>query len=162
MTNEAKLAVLAKVGAALNGARVSWAVGASLMLYLRRMTDTFHDIDLVTTIADADAVCAVLSRLGALQPANPSALYKTKRFLEFIVDGVELDVMAGYAITRYGVDYDRAFDPASVDAHATVGGVTIPLQAVAVWRENYRLMGRADKVALIDGQGVRAPASPKG
>ena len=56
MTTEDKLAVLSKLGRALNEAKVTWAVGASLMLYLNKKAMDFNDIDIMTTEQDEERV----------------------------------------------------------------------------------------------------------
>lgn len=150
MDQDAKLAALAKVGRALNAAKVTWAVGASLLLYFHGIADDFHDVDLMTTEADVARVREILLALGTLAPPHPAAQYKTRHFLEFTIDGVEFDVMAGFVITCDGADHDCPFTPAHIDGYREVDGVSIPLQRVSDWRGYYARMGRAGKVALID------------
>ena len=145
-----KLAVLSRVGQALNRAHVTWAVGASLLLYLNGKTDVFHDIDLMTTEADVDRVEAILLRFGERMPPNPDCRYQTKHFLEFLIDGVEFDVMAGFVIVSGGAAHDCSLRRESIASFAEINGVSIPLQSMADWRGYYALMGRMDKVALID------------
>lgn len=44
---EKKLEVLCRIAHSLNRGKVLWALGGSLLLYLKGKTDTFHDIDLM-------------------------------------------------------------------------------------------------------------------
>ena len=151
MTTEDKLAVLSKLGRALNEAKVAWAVGASLMLYLNKKTTDFNDIDIMTTEQDAARVQEILLCLGTPVISVPKSQYKTECFLEFRMDGVDIDVIAGFVIVSGGIDYPCPFTRESIAGFAAVNGVAIPLQSMADWRRYYALMGRTQKVALIDG-----------
>lgn len=150
MDNAEKLAVLSKIGRLLNAENITWAVGASLLLYLHHKTDEFHDIDIMTTDADVFSVKALLLQIGQLVPSSATTQYKTRHFYEFIVDGVDIDVMAGFIITRDGVDYDCSLNPQSITASTEVNGVRIPLQSLAEWRTFYELMGRRKKIEMLD------------
>lgn len=147
---ETKQRVLANIARALNEAQVTWAVGASMMLYLRGITHTVHDIDLMVAQKDAQTACAQLKRLGTLLPAGPGAGYRTACFLEFVVDGVDVDMMAGFAIVKDGKTYPCPLTPETVDCSVTVEGQNVPLQSVAAWLRYYTLMGRQDKVQLLE------------
>lgn len=145
-----KLDVLSRIAKRLNAEGVTWAVGASLLLYLKGIAKSFHDIDIMTTEEDAERVKRALGEIGEIQPANPNQQYKTRHFYEFVVDGVDVDVMAGFVIVRDGVAYECPFAADSIAEYADVNGQRIPLQAVADWRRYYDLMGRTAKVDLID------------
>lgn len=147
---EKKLAVLAKIAGELNRQQITWAVGASLLLYLKGMANDFHDIDIMVAESDVGKVREVLISLGRLLPPNPKVQYRTKFFLEFVVDGVEIDVMAGFTIVSDGVDFYFPLEKDQIHDCAEVNGVRIPLQSVEEWREYYRLMGRTDKVERMN------------
>ena len=55
-------------------------------------------------VADYDAECVrtILSEMGELCPPNPkpNPMYRTKTFMELLIDSVDVDVMAGFAIVR--------------------------------------------------------------
>ena len=40
--------------------------------------------------------------MGEIQPPNPNSKYKTKSFMEFIIDSIDVDVMAGFSIVSDG------------------------------------------------------------
>ena len=149
MDKQQKLAVLAKLGRALNEAQVTWAIGASLMLYLNGKVDDFHDIDLTTTVEDAPRVTDILLRLGTMLPTKSSAQFQTKCFAHFMVEGVDVDMLAGFAIVCDGVTHDCSLTKASITSFAEVDGERIPLQSMEEWKSYYRWMGRPEKAALI-------------
>ena len=147
---EKKLEVLRKIACQLNRAKITWTVGASMLLYLKGLVREVHDIDLMVQDADAERAKAVLSQLGTLQPPEPNTQYRTKTFLEFIVDGVEVDMMAGFAIVQAGQVYDCSLTPEQIEEVYDLDGEVVPLQSLALWRTYYMLMGRETKVQLLD------------
>lgn len=44
-----KIELLQKIAHRLNEAHVQWALGASMLLYFKRITPVFHDIDLLVS-----------------------------------------------------------------------------------------------------------------
>lgn len=146
-----KLKVLSELAADLNKKKVTWAVGASLMLYLNGIATDFQDLDLMVAEEDIEAAKAILLSRGTLQPCNPNAQYKTMHFLEFIVDGVDIDLIAGFIIVNDGKEYYFPLEKDSVCDFTEICGTNIPLQPVSEWRHYYQLMGRSEKVKLIDG-----------
>lgn len=149
-STESKLEVLVKIAKVLNNHDITWCVGASLLLYFKGITEVFQDIDIMVMEEDVDRVSQILLEHGRLQPQNPNAQYKTKHFLEFVVDGVDIDVMAGFVIVSGGVDYYFPLERSSVKDFITVNNITIPLQSLEEWRTYYNLMGRVEKVKMID------------
>lgn len=146
---EHKLTVLKKIAEHFNKAGITWAVGASLLLYFKNITDIFHDIDLMVLEDDIEKVKDILSELGTLQPANPNAKYRTHYFLEYVVDDVDIDVMAGFVIVNDCVEYDCSLKKESIAEKIALGNASIPLQSLSTWKRYYTLMGRADKVAML-------------
>ena len=145
-----KLSVLARIARAFIERGISWALGASAMLYLRGVTPDFHDLDLLTTQSDFPAAQEVLAGLGTLLPPRENALYRTEHFLECVVDGVEIDLMANFTILHSGAEHRFPLEECGAPDFANVLGEAVPLQSLSLWRECYRLMGRAEKERAID------------
>ena len=99
-----KLELLKGIAHRFNEAQIEWALGASLMLFLKGIVSEFHDIDLMVSVQDAERAKAILSEMGELCPPNPkpNPMYQTKTFLEFRIDSIEVDVMAGFAVVNEG------------------------------------------------------------
>lgn len=145
-----KLDVLARVAGALNAEGVTWAVGGSLLLFIKGLVPSFNDIDLMVAEADAGRARDVLLRLGTLMPPLPTDKYKTRVFLEFDIDGVDLDLIAGFTIVNKGLDYYFPLLKRNIEEYALMGELRIPLQSLEDWRLYYRLMDRPDRAELID------------
>ena len=105
-----KIQLLLRIVHRLNEAGVEWAWGASMLLYFKGITSDFHDIDLMVTDCDAECVRTILSEMGESFPSAsiPNPMYRAKTFMEFFIDSVEVDVMAGFAIVKDGKVYDCA------------------------------------------------------
>ncbi len=151
-TVEHKLTVLSQIAKELNQKNVTWAVGASLLLYVKGIVTDFHDIDIMVAEDDVNEAKAVLFSFGTMQPPNPNIAYKTKHFMEFIVEGVEIDVMAGFVIVNNNKENQISFEKEDIKENIKMNGVSVPLQSVEAWRTYYQLMGRSEKVALIDAK----------
>ena len=138
-----KLTVLARIAGAFRQAEVTWALGASGLLY-------FHDLDLMVLLPDAGRAQEVLACLGTpLPPRENASIYRTAVFREYTVDGVDVDLMAGMAIERDGTLHDCSLRREDIAGTVTVLGEAVPLHAPACWRRYYALMGRREKAELL-------------
>lgn len=149
MDTEHKLMVLADIARELNKEKITWAIGASLMLYLRGIVTQFHDIDIMVAECDAERAEQAICRIGKEQPRNGTAQYKTRYFIEFTVDGVDVDLMAGFVIVLDGTDHECPLLPEDITETRIVNGENVPLHSAARWAEYYRLMGRDAKAGMV-------------
>ena len=145
-----KIKILKEIAQRFNTAYITWALGASMLLYFKGITSTFNDIDLMISNDDAESVRKILSEMGELQPPNPNPKYKTKVFMEFVINSVDVDVMAGFSILNDGKIYDCSLDKDQIVEWFTLGNTKIPLQSPLLWCEYYKLMGRKEKVDMIE------------
>ena len=145
-----KIELLKEIAQKFNESNITWALGASMLLYFKKITSTFHDIDLMITNEDVESVREILSQMGELQPPNPNSKYQTKTFMEFIINSIDVDVMAGFSILNDGKVYDCSLDKGQIVEWLTLGDTKIPLQSPSLWCEYYRLMGRKEKVDMIE------------
>lgn len=139
---EKKLLVLSKIAKALNEHHITWALGASGMLYFNGITASFHDLDIMVSEACIEEAKAALSALGCPLERKPNPQYQTKHFLEYTIDCVEVDVIAGFVIVKDGISHPAPFDETHIEKSVTVNGQTVPLQRLSDWAGYYALMGR--------------------
>lgn len=149
-STEDKLALLSQIAREFNHENLTWAVGASILLYFKGISSAFHDIDIMVAEEDVDAAKAILSSLAELQPATPNTSFKTKYFLEFSAQDIELDVIAGFVIAHGDTEYYFPLEKGDIKDATEIGGVRIPLHSLSAWRTYYKLMGRNEKARLID------------
>ena len=149
MTTDKKLHVLHRIACELNRAGICWALGASMLLYFKGITDDFHDIDIFIADEDAGHARDILSRMGELLPSRPDRNYRTKLFLEYVIDGVDVDMMAGFAIVTGDTVHECPLLKEQIVEFVPLRDEMIPLQSLTLWLRYYQLMGRDNKVAMI-------------
>ena len=145
-----KIELLKKIAHRFNEAHVVWAIGASMLLYFKGITSEFHDIDLMVSDTDVGCVRKILSEMGEIQPFKPNPKYQTKAFMEFTIDSMDVDVMAGFSIVSEGKLFDCSLQKEQIVEKMLLGAELIPLQSPLLWCEYYRLMGRNEKVEMIE------------
>lgn len=149
MTNEIKIATFLKVAKILNENNITWAVGASLLLYFKGITDKFNDIDLMVAEKDIEKTKTIFLSLGKEYPKNPNLQYKSKCFLEFNVDGIDFDIISGFVIVNNNCDHYFPLEKNSIAEYFYLENTSIPLQSVNDWLTYYTLMNRKEKVEMI-------------
>lgn len=145
-----KIELLKKIARRFNDKNITWALGASMLLYLKGITSDFHDIDLMIAYSDVEQVKEILSGMGTLQLPNPHPKYRTKVFMEFSINSIDIDVMAGFSILSHNKIYDCSLKESQIVEWITLDDVKIPLQSPQLWCEYYKLMGRNEKVNMIE------------
>ena len=70
--------------------------------------------------------------------ANCDAEYVRRVLSEILIDSVEVDVMAGFAIVKDGKVYDCALRKEQIVEKMPLGTEVIPLQAPLLWCKYYR------------------------
>ena len=153
MEQREKLDALALAACALNKAGITWAVGASALLFLENVTDSFNDLDLLIGSGEADFAKTVLLAAGAVsvRAAAPSDVYATEHFLELELNHVDIDLLCNFAVRRRDEVYRYPLDAGHIARVADVQGVPVPLCPIADWYVLYLLMpGRGRKATLVD------------
>ena len=149
MTNEIKIATFLKVAKILNENNITWALGASLLLYLKGITDKFNDIDLMVSENDIEKTKNIFLSLGKEYAKNPNLQYKSKCFLEFNIDGIDFDIISGFIIVNNNCDHYFPLEKHSIVEYFYLENISIPLQSVNDWLTYYSLMNRKEKVEMI-------------
>lgn len=153
---------LADIGKKLNEANIVWGVGASLLLNHYGLVDKPNDIDILVHKKDIEKVDALLQSIGQKKIRDRDTTYSTKYFYEYIVNGVDIDVMAGLTINHPEGSYKYVFDTQSISKKYEVNNIAIPLTSLEDWFVLYQLIPkREEKVKLIQeylmSNGVKNP-----
>lgn len=156
------LETLSYIGEKLNEINVTWGVGASILLSQYGLVDSPNDIDILVDIRDIDKVDSILQSLGEKKEWEKTSTYSTKYFYEYVIDSIDVDVMAGLAINHKGGIFEYVFDKKSVSDHIDIYGVSIPFTSMEDWYVIYQLIpNREAKVAMIEDylqqNGIKAP-----
>ena len=149
MTEQLK-SVLKKIAELLNNQNITWAVGASIMLSYYNIVKTPRDIDIMVDLKDIERLDCILCEIGEKRERLPNSTYKTKFFYEYVVDDIDIDVMAGLRIHSGGRDHPFYFTENSVGDYMEIDGVRVPLAKLSEWYYIYKLIpGREKKAAAI-------------
>ena len=144
-----KLEAVKKIAKRFEEEHITWALGASMLLYFKEIVPSFHDIDVMILEEDAKKAKSILGSMGTLLEANLNPQYQTNVFLEFVIDGIDVDMMAGFKIVKDNQVYDCSLTKEQIVEYYEVDGVKIPLQSLELWCTYYSLMGRKQKVQMI-------------
>ena len=70
--------------------------------------------------------------------------------MEFIINSIDVDVMAGFSILDDGKLYDCSLKKEQIVEWISLDNEKIPLQSPLLWKEYYKRMGRKEKVLMIE------------
>ena len=144
------LNVLSLIGERLNRANILWAVGGSVLLNQYGLEDKPGDIDILVDVLDIDRADEILTAIGQKKQGRVSELYATKHFYQYEMNGVDVDVMAGFATHHSQGVFEYVFDGESVTEIKNINWVDIPFCSLEDWYVIYQLIpGRQAKVAKI-------------
>ena len=163
MEEQAGLDALAKAAHELNRAGVVWALGASALLYVKGVVETFHDVDLLILPEHMPAAHKAFVQLGAkAKPAAPPSLtYATPFFEEFTLDGIDFDLLGGFTIRRKDAIYRYPFGEDRIAEMLSYQEETIPLTPLSDWVVLYLLMPRRSSKAVLLARHMKNQPQPE-
>jgi hypothetical protein len=139
-------------------AGVFYALGGSAMLCLRGIASDAHDLDLFVLIEDAPRAAGLLCSIGEQNNLPLKPEYRTAHFSHYHVNGVDVDLMADFAVSiHWGtVDY-----PSSVliAEGLPFEGATIPCMMAEDWLFLYEVLGRTQRVLQLESYFDTHPAN---
>lgn len=142
---------LSYIGKKLNDSNVVWGVGASILLNQFGLIDKPNDIDIFVDIKDIDKVDEILKSIGDKKPWEKAATYSTKYFYEYVINGIDIDVMAGFRINHNSGVFEYVFDNSSILETRKINGIDIPFTSLEDWYVIYQLIpNREAKVNMIE------------
>ena len=137
--------LLADIVKALQQAHIRFGIGGSLLLAHHGLPVTPRDIDLVVALEDVERAVQVLSKMGTVVEQFETSLYATQVFQEFIIKGIDLDLMSGLQIRHDEGIFVYPF------AEQTINETGLPFMALVDWYVIYQLIpGREQKVSMIE------------
>lgn len=149
-TIKEKLQILSKIANSINQKKITWAIGGSVLLYIKGFVNNFNDIDIIVTEEDVKSLKDIMLVHGQLINHTPNAKYQTKHFYEFNIDGVDFDIISGFTIVNNDQLHYFPLDKKDITDLIKLDGNKIPLHSIKQWCLYYELMGRMEKVKLID------------
>ena len=142
---------LIKVSEALNKSGILWSIGASLLLNQYRLADKPSDIDILVSCHDVDKADYILSEMGRKETSiKNNDVYGTKHFHEYVIESINVDLMADLTIKYENRIVSYIFDKKSVPHNFCIRNASIPFSTLEDWFVLYHLMpGKAAKSDLI-------------
>ncbi|MEJ8553011.1 nucleotidyltransferase family protein [Tepidibacter sp. Z1-5] len=153
---------LSYIAEKLNAGKVLWGVGASILLNHYGLIDKPNDIDILIDLNDIEKADTILKSIGEKKVCEKSDTYSTKYFYEYVVNGVDIDVMAGLSINHNEGIYRYSFDDNSILQNTKINGINIPLTSLEDWYVLYQVIpNRENKVNMIENyllsNGIKQP-----
>lgn len=143
--------VLSSIGEKFNNSNIKWAVGASILLSQFGLIDKPNDIDIVVDINDIKKVDKILKDMGEKKIFKKTSTYSTKFFYEYVINKIDIDIMAGLAINHDNGIFEYVFDNSSISEFKVINGVKIPFTSLEDWYVIYQLIpNRESKVKMIE------------
>ncbi len=143
------LKVLLNLIEKLESNHIFYLLGGSGLLYFHGIVDKVADIDLMICEEDAERTATLLRKIGRAMPNESIEEYGTTHFSEYLIDGVEVDLIAGFTIVK---DNERYYFPVNKNADypfAKIGATKVRLDLLSNWQTYYEMMDRMDKSELI-------------
>ncbi|SHE70801.1 hypothetical protein [Clostridium fallax] len=139
------------IGKIFNDNNINWAVGASILLKKYDLITRPNDIDILVDIKDIETIDLILKSIGEKRKSEKIEIYSTEYFYEYVVNGIDIDIMAGFTINHENGKYRYIFDNKSISSIEIIDGIKIPFTALEDWYVIYQLIkGRENKVGLIE------------
>jgi hypothetical protein len=153
---------LSCIGKKLDDGKVVWGVGASILLNHYGLIDKPNDIDILVDSDDIEKVDIILKSIGERKVSEKKDIYSTKYFYEYVVNGFDVDVMAGLSINHDIGTFTYIFDQSSISEIKEINGVNIPLTSLEDWYVIYQLIPkREEKAQMIEtyllSNGIKKP-----
>lgn len=143
------LKTLSFVADRLSDHNITWGVGGSLLLSFYKIIDKPNDIDILVDERNATKLNEIMSSVGKPKEALSSNPFRTIYFSKYRINGIDIDVMGGFAIQHDEGIYKISLQQESIVTHKKINGVDIPLCSLEDWYILYWLIPNKQKKALL-------------
>lgn len=142
-------AALLTLIAELRPTALIWAITGSASLALQGIQVDVHDIDLRTTAADAYAIEAALARFRVRPVRVTSTGLVQSHFGALDISGVQVEIIGDMQHRLADGSWEPVTDMRPHMRWVNYQGQTVPVMSLPFLLHAYRLLGRAEKVALL-------------
>lgn len=145
------LETLSFIGDRLSHQNITWGVGGSLLLSFYKIIDNPNDIDILVDEKNAVLLNEIMSSVGKTKKTLSSSLslFRTVSFSKYRINGIDIDVMGGFAIQHDEGTYKLSLQQESIVAHKKINGINIPLCSLEDWYILYWLIPNKQEKALL-------------
>jgi len=136
------------IAANLNGHHIPWTLGGSMLLYYKGIVQDVHDLDIMIKAEDGSLVEQILNRIGTKVQNPESTTFLSKVFLEYVIEGIEVDVIGGFVIASENHQHVFPFVEKEYEEFI-LNHITIYFDDLSHWETYYRVMGRTERANKI-------------
>ena len=141
--------VLFKVNKLFSENNIRFGIGASLLLKSFNLVSKVSDIDIIIHNEDVEKVIEIMNTIGIRIASKELALYETENFLEYNVDGIDLDIMAKFSVkTDEGV-FVYPFDVKELKYKVVLNCNKVPVLSLENWFVSYLVIRRKEKAEIV-------------
>ena len=146
-----KIGTFLKIADWLNEEKITWALGASSVLFYNGYEVVPNDFDLFVELDQYQKVESKLKMIGNLiYKEDANSIYNTQGFNSFEIEDIEVDLIAGFYIRHNEGEYKFPFDWHSIDQVFNYEGSQINVMSLEDWYALHQLIpGREEKVKII-------------
>jgi hypothetical protein len=146
------LDVLVKIARELNSKNIKWVVGSSIVMNHFNLVDKMNDIDIIISREDIHKADEILKQMGVMRPLEiDPGIYTTEVFHEYVVDGIDVDMMCGFGISHEEGIYEYELNNDTYVDSFNLDGEKIYYSSLEDWYVLYQLIGgREVKVNKIE------------
>lgn len=119
---------------------VKWAVGCSMDLFLRGLTDEFHDLDLIVAKESIPVIKNIMKELGAeLTATGGNGFCESDVYLHYHIGRVDIDIISGFRVMTFNTQYYYSYDEEEID-WMEFEGLQVPLISLEAMYILYYMM----------------------
>lgn len=108
--------VFLKLDKSFKERNVKWAVGCSMDLFLRGLTDEFHDIDLIVARESIPMIEEIMEKLGAkLTATGGNGFCESDVYLHYQIGRVDVDIISGFRVMTFNTQYYYSYNEEEID-----------------------------------------------
>lgn len=122
--------VFLKVVKLFNKENISWAIGCSMVLFLKGIVDEFHDFDLIVELKDVPKAKKIMQEdlKAVLKGTGGNGYCESDIYLHYQFGRVDLDIISGFRVLTFGASYYYPLNPNEIDfLEITNADITVPL-----------------------------------
>lgn len=119
---------------------IRFGVACSMNLFLRGITDDFHDFDFIVDQEDIPKIMEIMNGLnGDLVATGGNGFCESNEYLHYQLGRVDVDIIAGFRLLTFGTSYMYAYNAEQIDV-VSVENVDVPLIALEALFVLYAMM----------------------
>lgn len=143
------LHTLSSIGDRLKNKNITWGVGGSLLLSFYNIIDKPNDIDILVDETNVMELKEIMASIGKPKETISLSPFMTIDFSKYKIDGIDVDVMGGFAIQHEEGIYKLSLHQEYIVNHKNINGVDIPLCSLEDWYILYLLIPNKKEKALL-------------